>query len=124
MKKKGFTIIEMLAVITLITIFLSISFPKVISIYNRNKMKTWENTVTIIEEATKNYVREYRSDILNLNSDGDEVYISLQTIVDKNLLNWPLTDARDNTSVNINSKVKVKIEGDVYIYAYQEEVKG
>ena len=114
----------MLAVITLITIFLSISFPKVISIYNRNKMKTWENTVTIIEEATKNYVREYRSDILNLNSDGDEVYISLQTIVDKNLLNWPLTDARDNTSVNINSKVKVKIEGDVYIYAYQEEVKG
>ena len=123
MNKKGFTIVEILAVITILAVLMMIALPAVTNLYNKHKINTWNNTVLLIEEATKEYVRDYRSQITGLDTEGDSVYIPLQKIVDASLVGWPLTDTRDSSKVNINTEVKVTIKDGEYVYDYQEEVK-
>lgn len=122
MNKKGFTIMEVLCVIIIMTILLAIAFPIVLTSYNRQKINQWDNQVVLIENAAKNYVREYRDLLPEIEYEDSSTFIELNDLVEAGLLTWPITDTRDNAKVDIYSKVKVTLTSDrEYIYEYQDD---
>lgn len=119
--KIGFTLIEVIAVIVLISLVLLIAFPTVISSYNRQKMAQWDNVVILIEEGTKNYVSAYRTQLPEIEIEDSSTTITLETLVEYGMLKWPLIDPRDNTELSLDSIVLITLTADrelIYEYLY------
>ena len=55
-KGKGFTLVELLAVIVILAIVLIIAVPGVLSIINKTKNSAYDRQIDMIKDATKNYV--------------------------------------------------------------------
>ena len=72
MKKKGFTLVELLAVIVILGIILLIAVPKVISTINSSKLATLDDTVKMIAKTAE---REYvtRTTLNTLDQVGDPI---------------------------------------------------
>ena len=62
---KGFTLIEILATISILVIIVSIALPSIISMKDRNIEKNEENIKEIITTAAEVYIYTYNYDILN-----------------------------------------------------------
>ena len=59
MNKKGFTLVELLAVITILAILVIIALPNVIKLYNNAKKNTFlTEAKTIYKEAANKYITE------------------------------------------------------------------
>lgn len=56
MNKKGFTLVELLAVIVILAVILTIAVPNMFKIINKSKEDTYNNQVTMIIDAAKKYV--------------------------------------------------------------------
>ena len=68
MKKKGFTLVELLAVIAILAILVILSLPNVMSMYHNAKKKSFLNEVEIIyNTASEAYMKD--------NIRGDKSYI-------------------------------------------------
>lgn len=119
---KGFTLIEVIAVLILMTLVLMIAFPKVINSYNRQKVAQWESVITLIEEGTKNYVTEFRTELPEIEMEGSSTTISLYTLVENGMLKWPLIDPRDNTELSLEALVLITLTEDrELIYEFLSE---
>ena len=55
-QKKGFTLVELLAVIVILAIVLIIAVPGVLSIINKTKDSAYDRQIDMIKDAVKNYV--------------------------------------------------------------------
>ena len=82
-KKKGFTLIEILVVIVIIAVLATIISPVIIKLLNENRQKMYNNQIRTLEEAAKrwsvaNYdkLKENETYCLSLNSLALEGYIS------------------------------------------------
>jgi len=70
MKKTGFTLVELLAVIAILAIILVISVPKVISVIDNAKQKTIEDTANIVaSQAEKEYFKRKEMSTLDQYND-------------------------------------------------------
>ena len=70
MKKnnKGFTLVELLAVIVILAIIMAFAMPNIYKVINKNKENNYEQLKETIVSATKTYISDYRYDI-SLNED-------------------------------------------------------
>ena len=50
MKKKGFTLVELLGVITILSLILLISVPKILDVINNSKINAFENDIKVLSE--------------------------------------------------------------------------
>ena len=73
MKKKGFTLVELLGVITVLGITALLIIPSVEKIIKKNKEKALENNKKTIITATKNWITDNKQKIM----DGDEYIITV-----------------------------------------------
>ena len=64
MKKEGFTLVELLAVIVIIGIIYLIVFPSVTSFINKSKEKSYNIQVDLIEKASKKWVVDNTDELL------------------------------------------------------------
>jgi len=70
MKKNGFTLVELLAVIAILAIILVISVPKIISVIDNAKQKTIEDTANIVaSQAEKEYFKRKEMSTLDQYND-------------------------------------------------------
>ena len=69
MNNKGFTLIELIMVITILTMVGLIATPNVIKFIKQNKVDNYNNTIDSIIEASKLYVSENRNDLNFENND-------------------------------------------------------
>ncbi|MFA5696744.1 MAG: prepilin-type N-terminal cleavage/methylation domain-containing protein [Bacilli bacterium] len=105
--KKGFTLVEVLGVLVILTIIFAVTIPLVINNVNNTKEKVWEQTVAHIKEGTKLYLREYKEDFPDLNVVGSTIEVSLSEIIDNGFMKPPIinpiTDQTvlDSTIINI-----------------------
>ena len=105
--KKGFTLVEVLGVLVILTIIFAVTIPLVINNVNNTKEKVWEQTVAHIKEGTKLYLREYKEDFPDLNVVGSTIEVSLSEIIDNGFMEPPIinpiTDQTvlDSTIINI-----------------------
>lgn len=111
-KKKGFTLVELLAVIVILAILALIAVPNVSSLVRKSKTNMFCKKVESIEAAAKYYAQDYLSDLTT--TDGTIVAnkIPLRLLVEKGYLKKDkekctigvdcVTDPRDNSSLDNN----------------------
>ncbi|MDD6272977.1 MAG: type II secretion system protein [bacterium] len=78
MKKKGFTLVELLAVIAILAILVVIAMPNVLGMFNSSKKNTFKTEVqSILKQVTTDYVQEslsgYNSEYVFANVDLSEI---------------------------------------------------
>ena len=69
-KKKGFTLVELLVVITIIGIITVLALPGVQQLQARNRNKKFETYADRMEDAGKLYIDSYSNDLFGITGDG------------------------------------------------------
>lgn len=100
--KRGFTLVELLAVITVLVIILTIAFPKVSNVLQESRENSYNSQVSMIESAAKRYISD---NVKEVTEDGNSVisrdkdnFVTIQALQKNGYLNSkkviknPITD--------------------------------
>lgn len=108
MNRKGFSLIELIIVIALLAILMLVLVPNIITLLNKNDVKSCYNLEDSIINAAKEYVINNK---YNLNfTCGEEKEISLQTLIDSGdlkITNDKITNPVTDAEISLDTKVKV-----------------
>ncbi|MBQ1812406.1 MAG: DUF5011 domain-containing protein [Bacilli bacterium] len=106
MNKKGFTLIEILAAITLLAILATITINISVRKINETKEKGLETLIKSIELSAKSYVVE-NSESIESFKQNDFVYVTLETLVQAEKFN--------NSLINPTTKQPLPLSDTVYV---------
>ena len=114
-KNKGFTLVELLATIAILSLLAILVTPKIIDNVNDKKEKLYDSTIKEIERFTQMYLTDNTSlyDDINKNGYAD---VTIEMLCNSNLISCPLNDPRDNS--NIEGYVRISYENDKYVYKF------
>jgi len=118
LNRKGFTLVEILAVIVIIGLIMSLIVPVAIGIIQDTKQKAYEMQVSSIEEAASGYISEYATTITELAPTGGTYTIILRDLVDDGLIDEPIKNPLTNQNMDLdNTSVLVtKLGNGTYSY--------
>ena len=112
--KKGFTLVELLAVIIILGLLTIIAIPSIVGILNNEKENISDSMKNIIINASSLYIEDNSGVYPKVNNN---VYcIKLESLVNDNRLSNPLKDPVTNKEIDLNKYVKVSIINDLYDY--------
>ena len=96
-KQKGFTLMELLVVISVLSIILVISIPTIIGQLNKSKEKAKENQINFIIDGAKKYVAQVYSDLI-WQEDGDvkKAEVTLKELYEQGYMDLPIIDPITN----------------------------
>ena len=102
-KKGGFTLVELLATVTLLAIIAMISFVSINAVIKNNKKTQYDNLKKSIRVAVRDYVSDnkYKGEFENP--------VNLKTLVDSGYLTGPVIDPYTNKEIENYSSIKVTI---------------
>ena len=104
--KKGFTIIELIMVIVIISILSLVLVPNIITFNNKNKIKSCESLEKNIISTAKIYVTNNKYDLC-FDCSGEAKTILLQTLVDSGDLSSPITNPMTKDKIDLNKTITV-----------------
>ena len=122
MKNKGFTLVEMLGVMTLLAIIFALVYPNVIKMLEKGKTEDYsvfENNVYLAAETYVNSSNDISKQLVNTN---DQVTITFGQLMEKGYLSSEIVDPRTGNSIkeepgylvivtlNANKTYRYKIE--------------
>ena len=107
MNKKGFTLIEVIMVIAIITILSLILIPNVMVLINENKKRSCEKMIDNIESAAKMYVNQNKYELGFDCVDNKTKEITLKTLVDAGYLGGELVNPINKEKIDLKSEVSV-----------------
>ena len=121
MNNKGFTLVELLAVLVILITILTIAIPSITSSIDRNKEKILNKKIDIIEAAAETYVNLYKNNINNYNGfETGSCCIDIDAIKDRGILsNDDLKDVNDNDMHGL-----VCLNGTKYEYCEDDDNDG
>ncbi len=106
MNKKGFTLVELLAVIVILAVLVTIAVPSAIAISNRIKTKMYCSKVKLMVEAAELYGQDHFNEV----KSGAITNVSIKKLVEEDYLkrdnkdvtlgNGAMRDPRDNTNLD------------------------
>lgn len=108
MNKKGFTLIETIMVIAILALLMLILVPNVITLINKNNIKSCHSLEDSIKNAAKIYVTNNKYQLGF--SCGTEKEIKIQDLIDSGdlkLTDNKLVNPKDNSTILLNETVKV-----------------
>ena len=117
--KKGYTLVELLAVITIIGLLTVLVVPNVNKLVKERKEKLYQNQ----ESELVNIARQYMSNTPELYDAIDKyghTYVSVSELCNKNYINCPVIDPRNKSDMNGFIRISV-VNGD-YVYKYYSDV--
>lgn len=94
-KKKGFTLVEMIGVIVILALILLLVTPAIMKAATATRQKTYETKIVNIETAAVEYGQDNYRDIINNADSVDGVYRT-RTVFVKDLVPTYLTKDSDN----------------------------
>ena len=110
MNNKGFTLIELVATISLLGVLAIISFVSITGILSQSKVNDCENLVNSIKSAAKEYVSDNRYNN-SFDSDNDKVVeIEVFDLISGDYLSGPVMNPFDNSQEIDSTTIIVKIE--------------
>lgn len=107
MNRKGFTLIEVIMVIAIITILSLILIPNVMVLINENKKRSCEKMIDNIESAAKMYVNQNKYELGFDCVDNKTKEITLKTLVDAGYLGGELVNPINKEKISLESEVSV-----------------
>lgn len=114
MKKKGFTLVELLIVIVILGIITGISIPLIRNIREKNQNKEYSNYIESMEYSAKLYMDSHKEDLFVIDGDESCAIIEYDELEKKGLLK---DIGIDNVSCkSSNTFVAVEKKGNEYIY--------
>ena len=116
MNKKGFSLIELLAVIVVLAVIALIAVPNVVNLISSGKEDTYEIQINNIKDAMKNYVTK---NTLSFPNSGS-VYLTLYQLANKNLIDYKIENPKTGTYLSLDTLLEIKntgkgLEYNVYI---------
>lgn len=135
MNRKGFTMIELLAVIVVLGIVLVITFPNMTDVFKSSKLKSEEAFVERISQSIDSYVTLNSSDITfeKQNGTANKTYggsdhsvnvykktITMNTIIGSNIITGKdyKNPGNENVECNVNAEIEVYRDSD-YVYCHK-----
>ena len=114
MKRKGFTLVELLIVIVILGIITGISIPLIRNIREKNQNKEYSNYIESLEYSAKLYMDSHKEDLFILDGDEGCAIIEYDELEKKGLLK---DIGINNVSCNNrNTFVAVEKKGNEYTY--------
>ena len=103
--KKGFTLIEILAVVTIIGLLFILVIPKITNSLKNKKSDIDKTTNNIVTLAAKNYVN---SNISNFSKEDNNVFcLPISTLTKKGYLESPVKNMTDDKDITNSKSVKI-----------------
>lgn len=124
MNKKGFTLIETVMVIAILALLMLILVPNVISLINKNNIKSCQNLEASIKNAAKVYVANNKYQLgfsCNASETTSIVKIPIQNLIDSGdlkLQNDNLVNPKNNSTIKQDKEITVKYDCNKKIFTY------
>lgn len=115
MKRNGFTLVELLAVIVILSLILAIAFPKVSSLIENEKQRTFKLSVNSLINGAKNVCANYQSE-LNA-SEKTYTYIDNKFKCDTEILEMTNSGkfvSPSTISYNKDCEISLSVENEEY----------
>lgn len=118
--KKGFTLIEVLAVIVILAIVSLTIFPEVNRIIKNSKQKSYDAQIKSLIDATKKLVEKDTS-LLPQNSSDNYRCITISQLKEAGEISTDIIKDPRNTSNNIDGVIFISyVENGSYTYSYRD----
>ena len=111
-KKEGFTLIEILAIIIVLTVISSIVIPNVFGMIRNARQKSYETLINDIEGSGRVYTSQYRNDVENSLLSLNYYTITLSDLKREGLLKTPVIDPRTDEVISLTKKLIVTLAED------------
>lgn len=118
MKKKGFTLVELIATIIILAVISMIAFPIVNVTIKNNKEKLYKSQLKEIEEASEKWAY---SNIDMLPGEGETVTITILELKKAGFLPLDIRDPRDSELLPNDMEVTITLNNNIYTYDVNEE---
>ncbi|MFV0250276.1 MAG: prepilin-type N-terminal cleavage/methylation domain-containing protein [Bacilli bacterium] len=126
MNKKGLTLVELLAVLVLLSIVALIITPNIYKSIRDYRDSLYDVNVKSIEDACKNWAADHVAEPTFPNSDGEAILVTLGTLQDGGYIDDPLADTRNGGNfskysfvvISYSETEKTTTEESTYIYDY------
>ena len=114
MKKRGFTLVELVGVIIILALVTLLAIPSILRAVRGTKGELSDATKNIIYEATQLYVSENPN---NFTKKSGNIYcVTLDTLTDKKYLPNKIYDSVTGEEIPLDSKVEVRYEAGNFSY--------
>ena len=118
---RGFTLVELIAVMTLLAAIILVTVPVIINTIKKNDDKLGENFEKSLKQAAELYMERNRDVFPDLNNIGGTAEVSTDILIEEGYLKQDLENPIDNSSV-LNYKIIVEVGNDnIFIYRVERE---
>lgn len=125
MKQKGFTLIELIAVIVILGLIALVVFPAINSVINDSRESAYQSQIRIIEKAAKEYYLENYKDLPEQTNNACTA-ISVETLIEKGFISEEELNENKNiinpkTNESLTGSVQVCYNSNQYNYEFEPE---
>ena len=115
MKKNGFTLIELIGVITILGVLVLIIYPVIDDVFNDSSSNLSKNQ----KESLENIARMWGAQNTDLLSETEPYYLQIEDLKKSGLLeNKDILDPETETKVR--GCIKIEYKNNKYVYTYDE----
>ena len=104
--KRGFTMIELLAVFTLLGILLLVTLPQITSLLKKGNVESYEDFKKNIYIATEAYIVDKNIEVLN----GSSVNVYLKDVVNEGYLKSTLVNPNTNKTISKMTDARILVK--------------
>lgn len=121
MNKKGFTLIEILAVITLLSILIVVVVPNTVSLVKDRNEQAYNQMMDVFESAAALYVEDRIEEVNGIITLDGKYMVSLSTLANLGLIKNEYINPITATRVSLDKQVTItKSTSQVFLYCFED----
>lgn len=130
MNNKGFTLIELIIVIAILSLIALLSAPNVLKLINKNKADNYNGMIDSIIKSTKLYVSDNKNELKFVADNGQENFckpnedknihssITLNELINSKSISSPVVNPCTKTNISENTKIKITLNCKTKQFSY------